>query len=433
MEERTMRRNVSLEEAHGILLNSCAPVPERRVSIADASGRILSRDIRAAGDMPPFNKSAMDGYAVRACDTISASHEKRTTLRVIDKITAGFVPTQKVVAGSAVKIMTGAPLPEGADCVIRFEDVEIHDDYIAVAQKQSPGGNVIHTGEELGSGDLIAGKGTRVTPSLVGIMAGLGMSEIPVYRGVVAAVMSTGSELLDPSEAAAPGKIYNNSLYGIMARCTEIGVRALNLGMVPDMAESVSAMIVSGLRDADCVITTGGVSSGECDVVEEGMLLAGATILFKGLAVRSGSSIRAGIKNGKFILALSGNPVAALSTFDLTGTTLLKKLMGLAKPFPPRVEAVMTDNVTTGCPARRLLHARLFRQDGIDCVSLTGSGGRGKLVSLLRSNFLVDVPSGTGYIAAGQKVMGYLVGDTEQIYLDSSAWIPGVLPLTAAK
>ena len=269
-----MRRNVSLEEAHSLILHSCAPVPECHVSIADASGRVLSRDIRAANDLPPFNKSAMDGYAIRACDTINASHENRISLHVIDKIIAGFMPMKMVVPGTAVKIMTGAPLPCGSDAVIRFEDVEIHDDDITVAQEKSPGSNVIRRGEELGCDDLIAGKGTRVTPSIAGIMAGLGMSEVPVHRNVVAAVMSTGDELLDPSEAAAPGKIYNNSLYGIMARCTEIGVHALNLGMVPDVAESVAERILSGLCKADAVITTGGVSNSDCDVVEEGMLLA---------------------------------------------------------------------------------------------------------------------------------------------------------------
>lgn len=421
-----MRSNIQLEEAHHLLLNLCPSVSENHIAVSESWGRILSRDIFSPEDIPRFNKSAKDGYAISVSDTFG-SQEEPVTLKVIDKVMAGALSAQRVTPGTAIRIMTGAPVPDGANAIVPFENVVIHDENILISGNLQYGSDIIFRGDELSKGELIASKGTKITPVLASILSGLGMANVPVYRTVTAAVMSTGNELLDPSEESMPGKIFNSSIYGIIARCQQIGVHPVNLGNIPDTASAIASGILEGLGHTDIVITTGGISEGDCDAVEKGMDRAGVEIIFKGLALGSGISMIAGLKNGKPIIALSGSPVSALATFNLTVTMLLKKIMGYPKPLTPRVQVVMSENFTRNNTTRKLLHARLFKQDGIDHICLIPYNKKRGLMAVAESNFLVDLPAGCSHIPAGQKVWGYPVGDLEQMYMDSSSWVPVVV------
>ncbi|MBU1170878.1 MAG: molybdopterin molybdotransferase MoeA [Proteobacteria bacterium] len=413
-----MRYDVSLETAHRILLNASSPVEMGVVTIGDAYGRILSRDVFSPINLPPFRKSAMDGYALRSFDIAKASRKKPVRLRVIDQARAGYMPENGIRPGTAVNVMTGAVVPDGADVVVRSEDVDLCSEGIIVNKAFCAGTYLVMPGEDVPMGESIARKGALITPPMVGLLAGLGLVQIPVYRKVVIALMSTGDELIDPADPYRPGKIFNSSLYGILGRCQAAGAQPLHLGTVPDQVTRVAEKMSEGLEKADIVITTGGTSNGLFDVTKDAMLLAGAEILFNGVAVKSGSPIFAGKRNGRFIISLPGNPAGAMAAFDLIVMVLINNLRGLSHPFLPRIEAVMAGSYLRFSPVRRLLHARLFRQYGVDYVALADHHSRCMVESIVDSNFFIDVPAGSRYIQAGERVWGFPVGDLGRVYSD---------------
>ena len=411
-----MKENIQLEEAQSLLLDKITPVGKCKVPLLEASGRVLSEDIKASTSIPPFSKSALDGYALKASDTFQASSSASVKLKVIEETRAGFPAKQKVVPGTAIKVMTGAPIPDGANTIIRYEDVIRNEDYISIFSVLKAQDNVINVGEDVEKGEVVAHKGSIVTPPLVALLAGLGISQVPVYTKVKIAIMSTGDELLHPDEEMQPGKIYNSSLYGLMARCHELGGLPLDLGIVPDEIEAASLAIARGLEEADIVVSTGGVSVGDYDVMKDAMVSAGADIVFWKVAMKPGSPIAAAIKDNKLIVGLSGNPAAAMVTFDLILIPLLKKLMGIDNPLPEEIQGVFADNFMKASPQRRFLRAKLERKDGIDHFKLTGDQSNGVLMSMIGCNILIDIPAGSGSVIYGQKVSGYIVGDVNNAY-----------------
>lgn len=416
-----MRYDVSLEAAHHVLINASCPVEKETAGIDQASGRILARDVFAPVNIPPFRKSAMDGYALRCSDSKGASSGKPVRLRIVDVARAGYASKKRVEPGTAIKVMTGAVVPDGADVVLRSEDVDVCHEDILVTDACRAGQNLVMPGEDVHMGELVAPRGAGITPPLVGLLAGLGIVRVPVYRNVSVAVMSTGDELMDPSEPPHPSKIFNSSLYGIMARCREAGALSIQIGSVPDHVGRVAKKMAEGLKQADIVITTGGTSAGTYDVVEDAMVQAGADILFKGVSVKSGSPILAAKRDDRFIVSLPGNPSGAMAGFDLIVTVLINHLRGLAKPFPTRVEAVLVDSYPRFSPVRRLLHARLFRQEGVDYAELTDHHSRGMVDSIVSTNFYIDIPAGSSALHPGELVWGVPVGALSRVYSDIAA------------
>ncbi len=218
-----MKKNIQLEEAQNLLFDRIAPVKKCIVSLLEANGRVLSQDIKATISIPPFDKSALDGYALIASDTRQAESSAPVQLKVIEETKAGFVAREKVVPGTAIKVMTGAPIPDGANVIIKYEEIIRKQDIISVFRTLKAQDNIVKAGEDVEQGEVVASKGTLITPPLVALLAGLGVNKVPVYEKVKIAIMSTGDELLSPSEELQAGKIYNSSLYGLMARCHELG------------------------------------------------------------------------------------------------------------------------------------------------------------------------------------------------------------------
>jgi len=416
-----MKKNIQLEEAQNILLDRVMPVGKCLVSLLEANGRILSQDIKATISIPSFDKSALDGYALIASDTRQAESSAPVQLRVIEETRAGFLSKEKVMPGTAIKVMTGAPIPDGANVIIKYEDVIRNGDSISVFRTLKAQDNIVKAGEDVEEGEVVAFKGTLITPPLVALLAGLGINHVPVYKKVKIAIMSTGDELVCPSEELQAGKIYNSSLYGLMARCHELGGQPLDLGIVPDEIRSASARIVKGLEEADIVVSTGGVSVGDYDVIKDAMVEAGAEIIFWQVAMKPGSPVAAAVKNKKLIIGLSGNPAAAMVTFDLIIIPLLKKLMGINKPLLNKIQGVFADNFTKASSQRRFLRAKLERKDGIDYLKLTGDQGNGVLMSMVDCNILVDIPAGSGPVIYGQRVSGYIVGNVTDAYHEQPA------------
>jgi len=411
-----MKKNIQLEEAQNLLLDRITPVGKCLVSLLEASGRVLSQDIIASTSIPPFSKSALDGYALIASDTHQAESSAPILLRVIEETRAGFVAKQKIVTGTAIKVMTGAPIPYGANAFIKYEEVIRNGDYISIFRALKAKDNVIKEGEDIEQGAVVAHKGRSITPPLVALLAGLGRSQVPVYAKPKIAIMSTGDEIQAPSEKLQPGKIYNSSLYGLMARCRELGGQPLDLGIVPDDIEATTARILKGLEEADIVVSTGGVSVGDYDVMKDAMVGAGAEIIFWKVAMKPGSPIVAAVKDNKLIIGLSGNPAAAMVTFDLILIPLIKRLMGMHNPLPDKMQGIFADNFLKESPQRRFLRAKLEKKDGVDCFKLTGDQGNGVLMSMIGCNVLVDIPAGSGPVISGQSVSGHIVGNVSDAY-----------------
>jgi molybdenum cofactor synthesis domain len=418
-----MKKHVSLEEAQSLLLERAKPVGECSVPLLDAFGRVLSQDVTAPISVPPFDKSALDGYALIANDTSVAESSAPVQLRVIDETRAGYPAQEKVIPGTAIKLMTGAPIPEGADVVIKYEDIIRNDDMISIFRPLKANDNIIQAGEEVKEGNLIAFRGSVVNPGMIALLAGLGIHRVPVYRKLRIAIMSTGDELISPPEKLQPGKIYNSTLYGLMARCRELGTQPIDLGTVPDNVKVTSARMARGLEEAEIVISTGGVSVGDYDVVKDAMVEAGGEILFWQILMKPGSPMATAVKDKKFFIGLSGNPAAAMVTFDLVVVPLIKKMMGMDNPLPVKINGIFADKFTKASPQRRLLRAKLAKKDGIDYFTLTGDQSNGALASMVTCNVLLDIAAGSTAVNYGQSVSGFVVGNVSNAYYEGSGLV----------
>ncbi len=406
-----MKRNVALEDAQNMVLTMACPVKESNIPLFDAVGRVLSQEIKAPINLPPFDRSPLDGYAVRAQDTAKASEAEPVVLEVIEEVAAGHTARRKVTTKTAIKVMTGTPIPAGADAVIKYEDVTRAANICKIFYPLKSGGNIVRAGEDVKAGEVVATRGTQVSPALVGLIAALGFAEVTVYNKVKVAVISTGDELVDSSQPLRPGKIYNSNLPSLVAACTKLGAQITALGNVPDELDSIADIISLGLADADIVLTTGGVSVGDYDVVPDALARLGVNVIYRGVDMKPGSPVVAAEYNNKFIICLSGNPAAALITFELIAVPLIKKKMGLTSYLPARLEAVLDGDFAKPSPQRRFLRGRFHVTEGTNCVALTGEQSNGVLKSLVNCNAYIDVPAGSGRMHAGQDVSVLIVGD----------------------
>lgn len=403
-----MKFNITLEEAQRLVLERCQTIETERINLIDALGRVLGRDVRAEENVPPFARSPYDGYAFRAEDTTGATDTNPVTLEVIEEVPAGYAPLKKVAIGQAVKILTGAPIPEGADAVTKYEETGINGAYVEIYTSFKSGENIVPAGEDVAIDSVIAYKGTVVSPPIIGLMSALGISEVEVHKCPRIAIISTGDELLDISEPLSPGKIRNSNAYTLAAYCKELGTAPVIMGSVKDKTEEVAQFIEQGLKEADMVITTGGVSVGDYDVVGDAVKAVGAETLFWKIEIKPGSPSLAAIKDGKLILALSGSPAAAMVIYQLLGILFIKKLAGWSQVFHPQIKVILKKDFRKASPRRRFLRGRLVVEDGIAYVETIGGGqGNGVLRSLIGCDILAEIPEGSGPLKAGEKLTAY--------------------------
>ncbi|RNC29204.1 MAG: Molybdopterin molybdenumtransferase [Candidatus Dichloromethanomonas elyunquensis] len=404
-----MKTNISLEEARTILLENDTPMIREYINLQDSLDRVVSENIIAEENLPPFARSPYDGYAFRAEDTATATKEKPVILEVIEEVPAGAFPRKRIISGKTAKILTGAPIPEGANAVAKYEETEISGNLVSIFSGFKPGENVVPAGEDLAQGEIIARKGMVVSPPVLGLMAALGISRIPVYKRPKIAIICTGDELLDVSEPLRPGMIRNSNTYTLAAYCREIGAEPIVLGTVRDRVEEVGEMINRGLSEADMVITTGGVSVGDYDVLGEAVANIGAETLYWKVEIKPGSPNLTAIKNSKVILGLSGNPAAALVIFHLLGVPFIKKLAGYADYLHPQIKVMLKNNFQKASPRRRFLRGKLVIENGAAWMEITGGQGNGVLRSLIDCDILAEIPPGSGPQMAGSKLQAYFL------------------------
>lgn len=381
-----------LHEAQRIVLESTPTLGLEKISILDALGRVLGEDIVAERDNPPWDNSAMDGFAVR-WDDIKQEHaiQKTVTLTVIEDVAAGRMPSKSIGAGQAIRIMTGAPLPKGADTVLKVEDTEHTPDSVRVFKPEQQGANIRPQGEDVKKGECIIGKGTQIRPGEAGMLAILAKSFIFAYQRPRVAILSTGDELADLDERFSEEKIINSNSYGIAAAVQEAGGVPLLLGIARDTPAALKEKIVQGLT-ADILVLSGGVSMGDYDFTKVVFRELGADMNFWKLAIRPGQPLAFGKILGKLAFGLPGNPVSSMVTFEQLVRPAILKMSGHRNYGRPIVQAIFQEKFSKRPDRRHFLRGVLTQEEGVFKVRTTGAQGSGILTSMVKANCLIDIP-----------------------------------------
>ncbi len=400
---------LSVPEAQRLILQEIPLLGSEKVNLLSALGRVLAEDVASTRDIPPWNNSSMDGYAVRAQDTRGATRERPARLAVVGEIPAGGVASRLVGPGEAYRIMTGAPMPEGADAVIPVEEVLVEDDKVVCLREVAPREFVRPLGEDLRRGDLVLSRGTSLGPAAIGLLAALGRASVEVYQRPRVAILSTGDELVEIEEPLGPGKITDSNTYTLMAQVQAAGGVPVSLGIARDSLESLIERFQWGLT-ADCLISSAGVSVGDRDHVRAALERLGAQLRFWKVAMRPGKPLTFGLLQGKPVFGLPGNPVSSMVTFELFVRPALMKMMGHPDHFRPRVRAVAAISIPNPGEREGYLRVSLRRQGNRYHASLTGEQGSSILRSMLLADGLAVLPPDTT-IQAGQEVDVILLGE----------------------
>ncbi len=396
---------MEIEEAVKILCDSVVPIKEtEEVSLIESNGRILAEDVCAEFDQPPFSRSPLDGYAVKGADTLDASEERPVILKVIGKEYAGEVYEGEVSSGEAVRIMTGAPIPDGADTVIRQEDTDYGIDTVGIYKGQKPWSNYCYAGEDLKKGEVILEKDCTVNSGIIAVLASLGKNTVKVYRRPRVAVYSTGDELLMPGKPMQPGKIYESNTTYISSRLMEFGIALVAAKVVPDDPALMAEKIQKNADKADLIITTGGVSVGEKDIMHDVQELLQAKQLFWKVKVKPGSPTLAFMYKDTLVLALSGNAFAAVANFEILGRNILYKMYPSERIRIKSRIVTMKDSLTKPSGMKRFLRGYA---DDDTVVFSEGLQTSGAISGMAHCNCMIEIPSGNAGANAGDKVRIY--------------------------
>lgn len=423
---------ISVEEALEKLLSNVDVLAKKEVAVLDTLGQVLAEDIYSEIDVPPLDNSAMDGYAVQSSDTRGAGSHSPRLLRVIDTVAAGSISESEVTAGTAVRIMTGAPVPKGADTVVRFEDTdEVNRREISGGQpiteigilcEVGAGLNIRRAGEDIGRGTRILAEGTVIRPAEVGVLASLGRSQVTVISRPVVAILSTGDELVEVGQPLPAGKIYNSNSYSVAALVRRYGGVPNMLGIALDSEDSLVAALRRGL-DADMLITSGGVSVGDYDVVKD-VLAKEGEIGFWTVRMKPGKPLAFGTIRGSDRqgtprriphLGLPGNPVSSMVTFEVFARPAIFKMMGRNAWTKPTVEAVLEDRIVNTDGRRIFTRAVVEKREGRYFARLTGPQGSGILTSMSQADGLAIVPEDRVEAKPGDTVRVMMLDWNEEV------------------
>lgn len=412
---------ISVEEALGKVLGFVDVLEEEERSLLDCLGQVLAEDIYAPFDVPPHDNSAMDGYAVQAESIRGASYERPRILRVVGEVAAGHVTGLKVELGTCVRIMTGASLPEGADTVVPFEATDEVDRKRTLASEAEigiryslpEGSNIRRSGEDIAKGELVMRCGRLLHPAEIGMLASLGKGTVLVIRRPVVAILATGDEVLDVNQPLLPGKIYSSNTYSLAAQVLSYGGIPRVLGIAPDDVGQLSRALRRGLS-CDMLVTSGGVSLGDYDVVKQ-VLAAEGDISFWTVCMKPGKPLAFGTfrRNGKKNvphLGLPGNPASSMITFEVFGRPAILKMMGKRNLTRPSVTAVMESPIKNDDNRRIFARVIVSRREGKYFARLTGPQGSGVLTSMAKANGLAVIPETTKELKPGTTVDVMLLG-----------------------
>lgn len=412
---------LSADQATGMLLDAVRPTCIEEVLLEEALGRVLGRDLIAGEDVPGYDRAAMDGYAIRSADTAMASSQAPVRLKVVEAVAAGHLAHSRVESGTAVAISTGAAVPAGADSVVRFEETREGPESIEVFRPIPPGENIGPRGEDITKGSVVLRQGAVIGPAEVGVLAALGQTLVPVFVRPRVAILSTGDEVVPVGERPGLGQVRNSTAHVLAATVQRCGGAVRFLGLVPDDLDAiVSTLESAGIENFDAIITTGGASVGRHDHMRTVMERLGATTLFWRVAIKPGMNIVAAMAGGTLVLGLSGNPAAALTTFEVVLRPVFMAMAGRGSKGLARIPVVLNEDVKQTGGRTRFVRARVYRGRGDDQAggivfraSPVGSQLPSVLSSMSAANALLAIPPGGGSIAAGQVVEALILDGME--------------------
>jgi molybdenum cofactor synthesis domain-containing protein len=396
---------IPVEEAQRIILDNLNPLPVEKVPLREALGRAMRQDVTADMDLPPFSRARMDGYALRAEDAATAP----ATLRVVGAVPAGSQFHRMLSPGEAVRIMTGAPIPAGADAVQKVEVTETDGQTVVIKESVTPGQFITPRGCEAAQGEVLVHAGIRITPAEVAALATVGYSEVAVTRAPLVNVLSTGSELVEVHQTPSAAQIRNSNSYAIMGYAGQLGASVNYRGIVPDDEEVTFRKVTDALEDADAVVLSGGVSMGDYDLVKLAVRRIGARIYFDKVCIHPGKPTVFAKLGEKAIFALPGNPVSVAVTFLTFAFPGLNALLGLREKFLPKVMATLAKDAKHAPDRRSYLPGELSISNGAATVTPLRWGGSSDLVAFMRANALIMVPEGVPVMEKGQLCQTLLI------------------------
>ena len=394
---------ISVEEALGLILENIREIGFEKVDIKEALGRVLAEDVYARRNIPPWDNSAMDGYAVRVNDVEGASKENPAVLKIIESLPAGYISESKLKPGEAIKIMTGAPMPNGADAVVMAEYTEKDGDKVRIFKRPEKSDHIRKAGEDVKEGQLVIKKGQLIRPSEIGMLASMARSIVSVYQRPRVAILATGDELVDLDEEICGAKIINSNTYAVGAQIQECGALPILLGIARDRQDELEERLRLGMN-ADIIITSGGVSVGDYDHVKDVVKGLGGDLRLWKVAIKPGKPLAFSMLNSRPMFGLPGNPVASMVTFEIFVGPAILKMMGHKKIFRPIIDATIKDDLKKKENRRHFIRASVQSDGDGYAVETTGDQGSHMMTSMTKANGLIIFHENDTSIKAGDKV-----------------------------
>jgi len=404
------RKPIPVKEAVQLVMEHCRELDFETVALDDAYGRILAEPIIAEHDVPPFDRSAYDGYAISAIDSKGASSERPVSFRVIGEIGAGHVGERALRTGEAYRIMTGAILPENADAIVMLEETKKADEGFSIEKPLEEKQNISFQGEDARKGEKLIEAGSFIHPGTIALLATFGYASVKVAKRPVASIISTGTELLDVGEKLVPGKIRNSNGPMLQGQLDRMGMTYKSYGMMEDDLDACTQLVQKALRESDVIITTGGVSVGDYDYLPEIYKRLGAKVLFNKVMMRPGSVTTVAVLDGKLLFGLSGNPSACFTGFELFARPAMLKMMGSHSPFMPRMKAKLGADFLKKNPFTRFIRSIWTMEEDGPVVVPAGFNKSNAVSSIARGNCLIVLPSDSEGYQKGMEVDILLLG-----------------------
>ena len=402
-----MLNNIDAYDASKMVFDLPVTRTTEAVALGSSLGRVLSTDVLAKIPYPPFDRSPYDGFAFRGEDTLSAAPGSPAVLKITEELPAGTAPRFDITPGYAAKILTGAPIPKGADSTIKYEETEFSGSEVRISNPVPPNTDVVYSGADVKPRQVLAPKGRLVTAPVIFMFANQGFASVEVYKKPVITVLSTGSELCEVGEPLRPAAIYNSNVHALSAYLSDAGAAPVNGGSVPDDPEAIARSVGRAAESSDMVITTGGASVGDYDWAVRSAEILGADVLFWKIAMRPGGALMAAVKDNKAILSLSGNPAAAVLGLLRIAMPFVKKLCGRSDCFYKEVDVALREPYPKSSPKLRLLRGMLEIADSRAFFVESGGQGSEDVSSLAGCDLLGEIPLGSPPLPAGTVIKAY--------------------------
>jgi len=397
---------LNIEEALKEILDYATLLAPVTLPLDEAAGLVLAENVAARGNVPPFANSAMDGFAVLAADIQQASESTPVCLHILEDVPAGSVATQPVRHGTAIRIMTGAPLPDGADTVVHVEVTRAEGSDVIIVLALKNGVNVRQMGEDMKDGTIVLTAGTVLRPSEVGVCAAAGYATVTVHPHVRVAILTTGRELVDAGEVPGPGQIRDANAHSLRAQVAAMGAEPVVFARVADTRAAVRSALEQALTQADVILTNGGVSVGDYDFVKDVLQEMGAALVFWRVKQKPGKPMAFWTLGSKRIIGLPGNPVSCMVCTEEYVRPLVRRMMGQTLLHRPVRTAILDERYSKGVDAGRthFVRVRLQEREGVFHAALTGPQGSGILTSMALATGIAVIPEDTLFVEAGQNV-----------------------------